>query len=56
MNFWQFNSVNCMLFKCLYFVSVFKILERQSKFQRKKTKDEKVDDSDAEEPGGLFDD
>lgn len=33
-----------------------KILERQSKFQRKKTKDEKVDDSDAEEPGGLFDD
>lgn len=33
-----------------------KILERQSKFQRKKNKDEKVDDSDAEEPGGLFDD
>ena len=31
-------------------------LERQSKFQRKKTKDEKVDDSVAEEPGGLFDD
>ena len=45
-----------MLFKCLHFVSVFKILERQSKFQRKKTKDEKVDDSDTEEPGGLFDD
>lgn len=33
-----------------------KILERQSKLQRIKIKDEKVEDSDTEETGGLFDD
>lgn len=56
LNFCQLKSVNGVVFECFSFVSLLKILERQSKLQRIKIKDEKVEDSDTEETGGLFDD
>ena len=51
------SSRNSVMFLMLFVKPVFlQILERQNKHQRNKNKDEKREESEPEEMGGLFDD